>query len=322
MNNYHYLLPEESAEMSLIQVANLRKIEKNLREIFINENYQEVMPPNFEYVELYTQLGSDFKPEKLFQMINHEGKPIALRYDFTIPLARTYAYTRNSEIERYVYFGKVFRKEKRHKGRRTESYQIGIELLGAQEQLADKEIITLSLAALEQIPLKHSLLEIGSAKFYKRLCELVGQEKSKELTEHLKKRNISGIEQFVSSHQFPSVFKNLLTELLVLTDPLSLLRLVTATQDEILIEAVSTLTQLCQQFSGNHQIVIDLAMVPAMSYYTGLMLTAYSDVVSQPIISGGRYDELLSRFELKTTAIGFCCHMDNILKAIEEETNA
>ncbi|MGO1353304.1 MAG: ATP phosphoribosyltransferase regulatory subunit, partial [Lactococcus lactis] len=87
MEKINYLLPEESAEMTLNQVKSLRQIEGRLRKLFGLKNYQEVMPPSFEYTQLYTALesnGKTFNQEKMFQFINHEGQSITLRYDFTL----------------------------------------------------------------------------------------------------------------------------------------------------------------------------------------------------------------------------------------------
>ena len=49
------------------------------------------------------------------------------------------------------------------------------------------------------------------------------------------------------------------------------------------------------------------------------MIKGYSDQSANPILSGGRYDDLLPRFNVDKTAVGFCFHMNHILKAIEKE---
>ena len=121
MEKINYLLPEESAEMTLNQVKSLRQIEGRLRKLFGLKNYQEVMPPSFEYTQL-----------------------------FTLPLVRLYSQIKDSTSARYSYFGKIFRKEKRHKGRSTENYQIGIELFGESADKSELEILSLALQVIEQ----------------------------------------------------------------------------------------------------------------------------------------------------------------------------
>ena len=49
------------------------------------------------------------------------------------------------------------------------------------------------------------------------------------------------------------------------------------------------------------------------------MFKANSSAANQPDLSGGRYDQLLSNFQEEAVAIGFCCHMDTILKALERQ---
>ena len=91
MEEFKYLIPEESIDAIITNVSKLREIENSLRAIFAKNNYNEVLMPSFEYVDLYTQLDCGFEQEKMFQYINHEGKNVAMRCDFTIPLARFYS---------------------------------------------------------------------------------------------------------------------------------------------------------------------------------------------------------------------------------------
>ena len=87
MEEFKYLIPEESIDAIITNVEKLREIENHLRHVFSNYGYNEVLMPSFEYVDLYTKLDCGFTVDKMFQYINHEGKNVAMRLDFTIPLA-------------------------------------------------------------------------------------------------------------------------------------------------------------------------------------------------------------------------------------------
>lgn len=105
-----------------------------------------------------------------------------------------------------------------------------------------------------------------------------------------------------------------------ITNELSRLEnLVTNTKDDVLISSFDQLKEFSEKLSMIKPIIIDLGMVPKMDYYTDLMFKAYSSAANQPILSGGRYDQLLSNFQEEAVAIGFCCHMDTILKALERQ---
>ena len=77
------------------------------------------------------------------------------------------------------------------------------------------------------------------------------------------------------------------------------------------------LKDLYESLDSKEGIIFELGMVPTMKYYTGFMIKGYSDQSATPILSGGRYDDLLPRFNVDKTAVGFCFHMNHILKRLE-----
>lgn len=319
MEEFKYLIPEESIDAIITNVEKLREIENSLRKIFLHHGYNEVLMPSFEYVDLYTQLDCGFELDKMFQYINHEGKNVAMRLDFTIPLARLYANSYQNDEARYSYFGKVYRKETMHKGRSSEFFQGGVELMNKSGLQGDKEIMTMIQESLPYLSLKNIIIEIGSAKFYNRLLELVGDGK-KELIEILRLRDISGMKKFVQKYAFNHKLNDLLLELPTCFGDISLLnKVIDKLEDSILLEALIELKELYYSLEQKEGIIFDLGMAPTMKYYTGLMIKGYSNQSANPIISGGRYDDLLPRFNVKAGAIGFCFHMNHILKAIERE---
>ena len=289
MEEFQYLIPEESSDAIISNVASLRKMEGYLRDIFTTYSYQEVLLPSFEYVDLYHNMDIGIEEERMFQFINHEGKRIALRADFTLPLARLYVTTCENEVQRYSYFGKVYRKEKKHKGRTNEFYQAGIELIGQKGTVGEKECMEIILKSLDCLGLKNVKLVLGSAKFYKRLLELVDDPNMEEII-HL--RSFSMMKDLVRNKNIDGSLKELL------------------------------LIELYQQQSIK-DLSFDLCMVPSMKYYTGLMMRGYSPYCAQPIISGGRYDHLMHHFHKNVPAIGLSYDFHHILHALEmeEETN-
>ena len=60
MEEFKYLIPEESIDAIITNVEKLREIENHLRHVFSNHGYNEVLMPSFEYVDLYTKLDCGF----------------------------------------------------------------------------------------------------------------------------------------------------------------------------------------------------------------------------------------------------------------------
>lgn len=320
MEEFKYLIPEESIDAIMNNVSKLRDIENDLRHIFVEHGYLEVLMPSFEYVELYNDMDIGIDEEKMFQYINYEGKRVALRVDFTVPLARLYSSQKENGEKRYCYFGKVYRKEKRHKGRSSEFFQAGIELLGKAGVAGDLECLELVLETMQCLRLKTLRIEMGSAQFYNRLVEIVDDEKFINI---LKRRDLSAMKDFVESHHFDSHLHDLLLMLpQAFGDIQVLYQVQSLIDDPLLKEAIEECIHLYQQSKMKDILTFDLAMTPMMKYYTGIMLKGYSPYSAEPIMNGGRYDKLMNHFQRQVPAIGFSYDLSHILKALEKEDEA
>lgn len=320
MEEFKYLIPEESIDAIMNNVSKLRDIENDLRHIFVEHSYLEVLMPSFEYVELYNDMDIGIDEEKMFQYINYEGKRVALRVDFTVPLARLYSSQKENGEKRYCYFGKVYRKEKRHKGRSSEFFQAGIELLGKAGVAGDLECLELVLETMQSLRLKTLRIEMGSAQFYNRLVEIVDDEKFVNI---LKRRDLSAMKDFVESHHFDSHLHDLLLMLpQAFGDIQVLYQVQSLIDDPLLKEAIEECIHLYQQSKMKDILTFDLAMTPMMKYYTGIMLKGYSPYSAEPIMNGGRYDKLMNHFQRQVPAIGFSYDLSHILKALEKEEEA
>lgn len=316
MEEFQYLIPEESSDAIITNVASLREMEGHLREIFTKANYQEVLLPSFEYVDLYYNMDIGIDEEKMFQFINHEGKRIALRADFTLPLARLYVTSNKNTVQRYCYFGKVYRKEKKHKGRTNEFYQGGIELIGQGGMIGEKECMEIIQQSISYLGLKKLKLVIGSAKFYKRICEIVDDP---SITKILKLRSFSMMKELIERKKINGYLKELLMIIPSGIGDIQMIKdILSQVEDDVLKKALLELEELYENLD-NQDLFFDLAMVPSMKYYTGMMMKGYSPFSAQPIVTGGRYDHLMHHFHKNVPAIGFSYDFHHILHALEME---
>lgn len=317
MEEFKYLIPEESIDAIMSNVSKLREIENDLRRIFVEHQYLEVLMPSFEYVDLYNDMDIGIDEEKMFQYMNYEGKRVALRVDFTVPLARLYCSQKEEGEKRYCYFGKVYRKEKRHKGRSSEFFQAGVELLGKAGVAGDLECLQLIKETMSCLKLKTIRIEMGSAKFYHRLCEIVDDERFVDI---LKRRDLTAMKDFVQEHSFDTSMQNLLMHLPQTFGGVEVLyQIQNLIHDDILKESIEELIHLYEASCMKDCLTFDLAMTPMMKYYTGIMLKGYSPYSAEPIMNGGRYDQLMNHFHRQVSAIGFSYDLSHILKALEKE---
>lgn len=319
MEEFKYLIPEESGDVLSLDATLLREIEGKLRQIFNAHDYEELILPTFEYVDFYQSIRSQSE-ESMFQFVNGEGQRIALRTDFTLPIARLYNNANTDEVRRYSYCGKVYRATKKHKGRSSEIYQIGIELLGLGGKEGDAECLHILEETMDTLNLSQMLLEIGSATFYRRLMALVGDDRLKEI---LDKKEMSEMRKFVDEKGITGSLSELLLKLPAAFGSYDeIMTFKKYVKDFELLDAIDRMAQIYQLSSHQDQIIFDLCMVPSQDYYTGVMFNGYSYYGASPIFSGGRYDKLLNYFDNEVPAIGFSYDMNTLLSAYLKEGEA
>ncbi len=135
------LLPEDS--------ARLRAVEDTAWQTARRFGYGEVATPIFEFTEVFARtLGdtSDVVTKEMYTFNDRGGDSLTLRPENTAGIVR--AFISNSLAaqlpQRIFYRGPMFRYERPQKGRLRQFHQVGVELLGAADPLADVEVISLA----------------------------------------------------------------------------------------------------------------------------------------------------------------------------------
>jgi ATP phosphoribosyltransferase regulatory subunit len=80
------------------------------------------------------------------------------------------------------------------------------------------------------------------------------------------------------------------------------------TQDSVAIAALDRLAEvyrLLQAYGVAERVILDLGEVRGMDYYTGISFRGVAPGLGWPIVSGGRYDNLVIHFGRPLAAIGF-----------------
>ena len=132
------LLPDE--------MRRHRHVAEVAREIASVYGFQEIATPVFEFAEVFKRtLGdtSDIVTKEMYTFTDRGGEEITLRPENTAGVARAVVSAGLAQAAplKYFYTGPMFRYERPQKGRLRQFHQIGIELIGVTEPLADVEVI-------------------------------------------------------------------------------------------------------------------------------------------------------------------------------------
>ena len=84
----------------------------------------------------------------------------------------------------------------------------------------------------------------------------------------------------------------------------------------ILEELKAVYTDAAEICGSDGEITVDLGLVNKTDYYTGIIIKGYLQGHGREVISGGRYDKLISEFGYDVPAIGFAVNVDAVAKVL------
>ena len=127
-----------------------RRIEEAVVSVFEGWDYEEIIPPIFDYADVFT--GEALAP-KTYSFIGRDGSVLALRPDFTSLIAKIAAGRLRDRPApmRLYYSGEVVRFEPPKAGRQSELHQMGLEHLGGDSRTADAEVLAIAAECLERV---------------------------------------------------------------------------------------------------------------------------------------------------------------------------
>ena len=143
-------------------------IENTFREICRNYGIEEIRTPVFEHTELFQRgVGdtTDIVQKEMYIFEDHAGRSIALKPEGTAGVVRSYIENKvyaDTKPAKFCYVIPCFRYEKPQAGRLREFHQLGIEVFGAENMMADAEVIALAMDFFEKLGVGELELRINS----------------------------------------------------------------------------------------------------------------------------------------------------------------
>jgi ATP phosphoribosyltransferase regulatory subunit len=318
-------LPHGVADLYLEDAARKTRAEARLRETFARAGYSEVIPPTFEY---YEALGAEASPQvrkEIYRFPDRDGRMLALRADPTIPIARLVSTKLTSYPPplRLFYVANVFRHKEPKASRRREFTQAGIELIGAGTARADAEVIALTVHALRAVGLAEFRLRLGAMDILNALLDPSElNETQRELVKSaLERKNERALVALLQDAPITDTARRALTALPTLageTDTLERARALFRANERALaaVERLASVWRLLEVLGVADAITLDPGMVRGMAYYTGIVFEGFAEGIGFPILSGGRYDNLLAHFGTPMPACGFAIGVERVLAAL------
>ncbi|MBQ9110709.1 MAG: ATP phosphoribosyltransferase regulatory subunit [Oscillospiraceae bacterium] len=321
MRRYDLITPEGTRDYLFEECYVKRAAEAEIHAIFKRMGYAELVTPGLEFYDVFDLNSRYFPQEELYKLTDSKGRLLVLRPDSTMPIARVVA-TRLKDAMlplRLFYNQPVYRFEPSLKGRSDEIVQTGIELIGSSSRMADVEIISAAVSVLSSVGVNYSL-ELGDVGIFRELMHSLNATpaQKEEIRSLIEEKNYPALNDLLD-HMGDNRITKALKKLPTLFGGEEVFDKAAALfQDariEMLLQQLKELYLEICELNQNGKITVDLGLVNKTDYYTGLVIKGYLEGCGEEVLSGGRYDKLLSEFGYDIPAVGMAVNVDAVASA-------
>lgn len=319
--------PEGVRDIYSSECTRKRTIQEKLHHVFHQYGYEDIETPTFEYFEVFSKEVGTIPSRELYKFFDREGNTLVLRPDFTPSVSRACAtyFNPEKEVVSLCYTGNTFINNSSFRGRLKETTQMGVERMGDDSPEADAEILAMTVECLLASGLTDFQVSVGQVDYYKSVLAQTGmtEEEEEELRELISQKNYFGVEELVKEKKFDRSLANVLIQLPQMFGASEVLKKARElTDNEQALKAVARLEEiyeLLKVYGYEKYITFDFAMLSKYHYYTGIIFQAYTYGTGEPLIKGGRYNQLMKHFGKPASSIGFAIVIDNLLMALSRQ---
>ncbi|MBR5272503.1 MAG: histidine--tRNA ligase [Clostridia bacterium] len=306
------VLPSESHK--------IQYIEKTALEVAALYGYREERTPVFEYTELFQRsVGdtTDIVQKEMYTFEDKGGRSITLRPEGTagaVRLLLEHALYNEGLPQKVAYLTSCYRYEKPQAGRLREFHQFGIECFGAQDALADAEIISLADRFFKKLGVKDLALQINSIG-----CPECRKAYHSALKQHFE----SNKEQLCGTCHGR-----------LETNPMRILDCKSPVCGEIAKDAPRTIDYLCDECKEHFEnlqkhltamgidFTVNTSIVRGLDYYTKTVFEFVSNSIGAQgtVCGGGRYDGLVEQMGgTHIPSLGFGLGIERLILLMEAQ---
>lgn len=295
-------------------------IEKTAKELLENYGFGRIITPTFESTDLFKRgigEGTDIVDKEMYTFKDRGDRNITLRPEGTAPVVRSYLENKTyakEELTKYYYVNNMFRYERPQAGRYREFYQIGVEVLGNANPMADAEVISMGYRLMEKLGIEDLKVNINSVG---------GNEtraKYRELLVNFLTPKKEGL-----CHDCQTRYE---------TNPLRVLDCKEASCQSLITDAPTLPESLNPEEKAHYESVktyLDMfgveyienpRLVRGLDYYSSTVFEIITEKLGSQgtVLGGGRYDNLISQLGNKEVpAVGFGSGLDRLMMLLGED---
>lgn len=305
-----------------------RRLFQEAMKILDSWSYSEVEVPLLApYADLRSALGED-RSSDLFRFTGRDGELLVLRGDVTPLISWQYANHLQGRAlpVRLSYSKRLARVQREFARERMESYQLGVELIGASGLRADLEVLVVLFDLFDSIGLNSAELRIGHIGITRGVVTAATEdlEARELLLDAIERKDRFEVDQLCLDYDVSDKSCSSMRRLCAVAPDFFDLNYLGDRHDGPVKESAEHLLQLFDALEalGYHdRVQLDLSRRDHRGYYSGVIFSVVSELADSPLGGGGRYDDLIGHFGPELPAIGFGLNADRLVDLLEEIEN-
>jgi histidyl-tRNA synthetase len=300
------------------------RVEESVRRMFPLYGFREIRTPILEETALFQRgIGeaTDIVSKEMYTFPDRKGRSLTLRPENTAPVVRAcleHQLLRGHASLKLFYIGPMFRYERPQQGRLRQFSQVGAEVIGREDALADAELIEMVMSWLRALGVEEIALRLNSVGCAACRPSYVAALR-RALEPYLDRLCEDCRRRFVDN-------------------PLRILDCKVPEDQALLAHAPAPADHLCaacrEHFAEVRRLLGKLGVEPAvdprlvrgLDYYTRTTFEVAPREASgaqSAILGGGRYDGLFEALGgPPTPALGFAVGIERLLAALPQEASA
>lgn len=294
-----------------------------LSELYGQYGYKRYKPGCFEEYALYQENKDFLIGKNVITFSDLNGKLMAMRPDVTLSLIRHGDIT-GKGTEKYFYNEKVYRQSAGGKNYKEIS-QTGVEVVGLIDRAVVCELTILICKTLNTVNERY-LIDISHMGFTEGLLNEFPSNRQL-ISEYLRTKNLHDFYVVAEKEQYPQKLVKAF-EIAVNTygEPKTALKSAkSAILNSTMSDAIDELTGLCDvlnDFGYSDKINVNFSATANADYYNGVIFNGYVENIPRCVLSGGRYDNLIEKFNRTGGAVGFALYLGEIERYLEKDNDS
>ena len=288
------------------------RLSLDLRELYRQYGYRQYKVGKFEEYDLYAQHRSFLTGEHILTFSDTNGRLMALKPDVTLSIIKN---TRDDDRARKLWYTENVYRVPRNAYGFQEILQTGLECIGSVDLYTMTEVVMLAARSLQMISEEY-VLDLSHIGILTGVLEDVPAPLAAGIIAAVGDKNQHTLRALCREAGVGEETSVLLDALCVLGGPIdeTLPKLMALPLPEKSKSAGQELTAVCELLNsfGAYRINLDLSVTNDTEYYNGLIFRGFVDGVAAPVLSGGRYDNLLHRLGKTGSAIGFAVYLSEL----------